>query len=422
MNDSYRMESTAPVDRVGAEADTLFASADTLGRGELVAAVLARNPDLEAAREAWGAALARYPQARSLSDPMLRYELAPGSIGSDVVDFGQVIQLRQDFPFPGTLGLRGDIALAEAEAVRGDYQAVRVRLAALASNLYDRYYFLDRALAVNAELISLMDDVQASAASRYSTGRAEQTEPLRAEVASAHLTHRRMELAADREVIAARLNSLLHRPLDAPLPPSPSSLPVPEPDPGGDLLPSSGDEHPELQAATARVRAAQAEVDLAGRNAWPDLGVLATYNSMWAMPEHQWMVGVVLNLPLWGGTRNGEREEARARLGAAEATRTSLADDLGFRERQARERLREAMHIISLYRDRLLPATRDEVAAVRSAFQTGRSTFSDLLEAEQTLRDVELEYEEAVVSYYRARAELADARGVPAFLPPEVTP
>src|SRR5262245_2051666 len=48
-----------------------------LERAALVRAVLARNPSVEAAREAWRAALARARHDRALPDPMLEYGFAP---------------------------------------------------------------------------------------------------------------------------------------------------------------------------------------------------------------------------------------------------------------------------------------------------------------------------------------------------------
>src|SRR5262245_25661280 len=74
-------------------ADDPFAGQAVLERGVLVDAVLARNPGIEAARWAWRAALARYPQETALEDPMLEYGLAPASLGSSRVDTGQRVVL-----------------------------------------------------------------------------------------------------------------------------------------------------------------------------------------------------------------------------------------------------------------------------------------------------------------------------------------
>ena len=63
-----------------------------LDRAAVVAAVLARNPDLDSARAAWRAAVAAFPSAVSLDDPTASYALAPFSIGSDVA-FGQRVEV-----------------------------------------------------------------------------------------------------------------------------------------------------------------------------------------------------------------------------------------------------------------------------------------------------------------------------------------
>src|SRR6185436_11104147 len=54
----------------GAGGDDVVFGGAALDRKALVAAVLARNPDLDAARETWRAATAAYPIAVSLDDPM----------------------------------------------------------------------------------------------------------------------------------------------------------------------------------------------------------------------------------------------------------------------------------------------------------------------------------------------------------------
>jgi outer membrane protein TolC len=66
---------------------------------------------------------------------------------------------------------------------------------------------------------------------------------------------------------------------------------------------------------------------------------------------------------------------------------------------------------VRLFRDRLLPAARDQVGAARSGFETGRNSFLALIDAERNLRNVELGYEEALASLGHRRAELDRALG-----------
>jgi outer membrane protein TolC len=400
--------------------DDLLAGEGPLQRAALVEAVLARNPSLESARQGWRAALARYDQATAWTDPVLRYELAPASIGSDDVRFGQSIQLSQSFSFPGKRGLRGAVALAEAEAAREDYEAVRVRLAAMASTLFDDYYFLQRSREINAEHIRLLGEYRRIATARYGSGTASQEEPLSAEVEAAHLTHRQMQLDSALEVTRAQINALLHRPSSASVPPAPARLSPPAELEAGEeeLMARARENRPELRALEARIRGFEASVDLAGKESWPDLDLMAEYNSMWAQPEHQWMVGVRLNLPLFGA-RGAAREEARARLARTRSEHEEILDTIHFDVARAAERVRESKRIADLFQNRLLPASRDEVAAARAGFEAGRTSFLTLIQTQRNLRDVEMAYEEAITDYHRNRAELARALGLPGALEPE---
>ena len=130
------------------EREGIFAHVTTLGRPALLRAVLERNPTVRSAQQAWRAALARYPQVVSLDDPTLGYGVAPWSFGSSSTNDAYKIDLSQKLPFPGKLALRGQAALAEAEAAQRDFEAVRLRLATIASLLYDDYYFLARSIEI----------------------------------------------------------------------------------------------------------------------------------------------------------------------------------------------------------------------------------------------------------------------------------
>jgi len=92
----------APVASAWETAGEPAALGTTLERGALIEAVLERNPTLEAARQAWQAALQRVPQATSLDDPMLSYSLAPLSIAADAAGYGHVVRVSQHLPAPGT--------------------------------------------------------------------------------------------------------------------------------------------------------------------------------------------------------------------------------------------------------------------------------------------------------------------------------
>ena len=153
--------------------------------------MLRRNPTLRSARQAWRAALARYPQETALADPMLRYAVAPRSISSRDTRDAHLVELGQPIPFPGTLALRGEAALAEAEAAGHELEAARLRLATMASLLFDDAYTVARALEVNAHHGELLDEIRHVAEARYEAGEVSAQAPLQVEVELGQLERER---------------------------------------------------------------------------------------------------------------------------------------------------------------------------------------------------------------------------------------
>ncbi|MFZ1865525.1 MAG: TolC family protein [Polyangiales bacterium] len=396
------------------EEPVFFPSDSPLQREALVRAVLERNPNLEAARQAWRAALAEHPQARSLQDTRASYTLAPLSIRSSQVRFGQVVKLEQRFPTPGKLRFAGEAALAEAEAKQADYESVRLTLALMASSLFDEYYRATRLVDLNEEHRQLIEDIRASAMVQYEAGRVSQQDPLQAEVELAHIIHERVMLESQRDVIVAQINGLLHQRPELPLPAPPREMEPPVLNvPDTESLQQEAIEgRPELHAAQSELHAADSAVSLAKRNYSPEIGLLGEYNSMWAQTQHQWMAGVSLNLPLQIRSRKGAVEEAEAHTQRAEAELSAMRDEVRVEVDQARKRLLEARHVVRLYQDRLIPAALAQIDAAEFGYETGRNSFQALIDAERSLRTLQVQYEDALASLGQRAAELDRARGV----------
>ena len=397
--------------------------AGPLEKKQLVEAVLARNPSLESARLAWQAVVAQQPQATALSDPMVSYSLAPASIGSNVVRFGQVVKVEQRFPWPSKLGLAGDVVLSDAEAAQADYEAVRLDLALLASLLFDEYAKVVRLLELNVEHRELTEDIKAAAMAQYEAGRAPQQEPLQAEVELSHVLHEQVLLEADRSVIIAKLNQLLHRAPQAPLP-KPARVRFVPADIAEttELQDQALEERPELRATDARIGARESAAELTQREFFPDLGIMGEYNSMWRETQHQWMLGVSLNLPIQIKSRRGAVDQANAELGRVRADLEVLSDEVRTEVDQSRQRVLEAQHVLVLYQNRLLPAARAQIQAARAGYQTGRNSFQALVDSERSLRTLEIQYEQALATFGQRGAELSRALGQTPGLPKGETP
>ena len=394
-----------------------FAGASELDRAGLVAAVLERNPGLEASRRALEAAQASAGQAAALEQPMASYAMAPASVGAGDVPFGQEIELSQPLPYPGRRRLRGDAAAAEAAVAAAELDGMRIELSRRASELFDDDYVLHRSVEINAEHAALLEDFKSVATARYAAGLASQQDPLEAEAELAHLLHDGVLLRSQLAIVEAEINALLHRPPAAVLPSPPPELSVPPFDDAGveaeALEAQAFAQRPELRRAEAATRARQAELELAKLSGRPDFAVSASYNSMWTDPEHRWMVGASMTLPVWRGRVEAAVAMAEASLAQAKTEYDARQDEVRRDVALALVRSREAHHVLELFRSRLLPVAKDRVQAALAGFRSGKNDFLALIEAERGLRSVKLEYHQALSDVYRRRAELDAALGSP---------
>jgi outer membrane protein TolC len=388
--------------------DEPFDGRASLERAALIQEVLRRNPGLAAARSAWRAALARYPQETALEDPMLDSSIGPDSFGSGAVDPGFRIGLSQALPFPGKREIRGERALAEAEASSQEYAGERLALASTASLLFDEYYLATRASEQNARHLALVQDLSQAALARYEAGSASQQDALLAEAELAELLHSEIALATSQRRAVERINTLLHRFPELPLPPPPAVLPVPAEAKldVAELTQRALAERPELRAARARSEAREQSVALARREYFPDFTVSGAYDRFWQEKPLQPVLGLAVNVPIQLGRRNGALDEAQAELARARSETQREEDRVRLGVARAVDRLREAHHLVELTRDRILPVSRDRLAASRAAFESGQGSFLELVDAERGLRRAEFEFEEAVVTLWRRHVEL----------------
>ena len=313
---------------------------------------------------------------------MVTVELAPLSVGATDAPLGVVASFSQRLPWPDKIALDDAAAKTEALAAARDYETARRDLALAAALLYDDYYVAARAIDVNAHHVALSRDLHAASLAQLEVGRASAQDPLAAEAELAHMEHDGVRLASQRDVLVARMNELLHRDPNAPIAPPPATLEVHA---GG-----AGHARPEIEADELRARAAEHRARRARRDRVPDLVLSTSYNSMWDWPEHRWMVGVGLTIPIQLGHRAGAVDEAEAERARYEHAAAAMTDKVRTEIAVARRRMEEAEHVLHLFDERLVPIAPAQIDAARAGFVSSRNDFIAVLAAEKNLRSVEI--------------------------------
>jgi outer membrane protein, heavy metal efflux system len=262
--------------------------------------------------------------------------------------------------------------------------------------------------------VALLGDAQHVALSRYAAGTGTQQDVLAAQTEQGMLAHRERELAAQKQIVGERLNLLLHRAPELPLPPAPRELDagaLPRELDAPALVARALATRPELSGLAAGVRAREAAVALARRDYLPDFRLRGGYETSWQEAPLEPVVGVELNVPLQLGRRRAALEEAQAMLAREQSRTRALEDRVRFEVTSAIERLRESQHLLDISREQRLPPARDRVVGGRAAFSSGQITFLEFVDAERSLLAAEQAEFEGIAGLSVRRAALTRALG-----------
>jgi len=367
--------------------------------------VIKANPGLASLHAAAEAAAYRIDPAGSLDDPRLSYGTAPLTSGSDT-GLEQKIDFSQKIPWPGTLAARESVARHEAVAADRDVDALKLRVIAQAKSAYAEWRFVDEALDIHYATHDLLNDLIVTAETRYAVGRALKQDVLQAEVERTNLDNHKLRLIQLQTTVQARINALLNREPDTPLPKAaPIKLLTVLP-PLENLRELALARHPDLARLDAKILAANSQITLAEKAFFPDFQVGVGYNSLWNDTDKRFLIGASINIPLDRGKRKSElsrarAEERRVKLSLIER-RANLLADLA----QARAEVLEAHESVELYNDKLVPLATEYLEAAIADYQSGTGAFLNVINAEQRELNTALALARTRADYVRRLAEL----------------
>jgi outer membrane protein TolC len=404
-----------PLPSSGPSSDSQTIVTDVLSREWLQTEVEARNPSLEAMIAAWQAAAQLYPQRVALDDPMLMGMIAPQSAASNTTETAYAFQLNQKLPWHGKRRLRGAQADADADAAYQETEDSRLQVRLAADMAFFEYFLVARLIAINNENTRVAGEFQETAQSRYRANQVSQQDVLQAELELADLARRQLELTRMQQVAIARINTLLRRWPDAPLP-APAELDPPrQPADMTALWQMALQQRPDLAGLAWQVQSAEIALELAYKNHLPDFDTFARYDTFW-QPANQFgplraSVGLSMNLPVYRQKLRAAVCEAQFRLKQRRAEFDQRSLEIQYEVISAAQQVEESRKTVELYVSRLLPAAEQNVAATRSNYEVNKANFIDLALTQRQLISMRERQTEAMVAYHRRLAELDRVTG-----------
>ncbi|HEY2799868.1 MAG TPA: TolC family protein [Chthoniobacterales bacterium] len=363
----------------------------------VVRQVLADNPQLKSARLKWEAMKERPHIAGSLPDPTLSYGYFFDNVETRVGAQNQRVGLSQKIPFPGKLSLAAKRARQEALQSFWQYQTLARELIMRAKLAYYDLYRVDETRRVLREQVDLYEQTFQSARSKYEAGTVQQQDVLKAQLSSAEIEKRLLELLQLREAAQARLNALRNLPAETPIETSAHfDFDLPLTLERATAL--AAQYRQDLREANVAIERNETSLALARKDRLPDFTVGADYaqvnpNIFSNPPDngHDAVVGSIsVNVPIWFGKLNAEEREARKNLAASREAQQNVANNVGADVRDAWFQFTTAREQVELYRQNLLPQAQQTYDASRAAYEAAKTSLIDFLDTERSLLNFRL--------------------------------
>jgi outer membrane protein TolC len=378
------------------------------------------NPQIQAARQGWAAAKQVPSQVSTLPDPQFTaQQVNVGSprpfAGYTNSDFAYVgFGVSQDFPYPGKLRLRGEMAKRDADVVQQQYESVRRSVLAGIKAAYFQLSYLSKTLGILESDGELLQQVEKAADARYRSGMGNQHDLLQAQLERTKLlreiTMHHLEVAKSQ----AQIKHLLDRQQSSPdiEPNDLSETPIPST--FDELLSAAKAQNPGISGAEKMIERQSLQVDLARKDFYPDFSV----QYMWQRTDPTqfrayYMLSFSVRVPIYRNRKQRpELAQAEADLNRTRSEHEVQTQQVAFELQTEYETAQKTAELLKIYRDGLLPQARAGFEAGVAAYQNNRQDFPALLTSFLDVLHLDEEYWQSVTERETALARIEELTGL----------
>ena len=388
----------------------------TVSLDQLVNEALQRNPGVQSALRQVESLRRRVPQVKTLPDPTVSLgwagNIKPFSVQKGDPSSYRAVAANQALPFPGKLKLRGEIADREAQAAWWDYEAARRKLVADVKSAYYDYFAASKAVEITQKDKDLLQKLSSIAEARYRVGKGVQQDVLRSQVEISLLQQRLTVFEQQQKTAQVRLNTLLYRDPESPLP-SPASF---EPAKLGhsldELYTLAREQDTGLQREQRMIERNQYAVNLAQKDYRPDFSVGYMYQQRPDLPDMHGFT-VTANIPIFYRTKQREAvREQTEQLASSQRSKENRQTELFFAVKQQYLLAKSSEQLLKLYSQAVVPQSSLALESSMASYQVGAVDFLTILTNFTVVLDYEVSYYRELANYQMALANLEPLVGV----------
>jgi cobalt-zinc-cadmium efflux system outer membrane protein len=386
---------------------------------------LAENRTVQAARFNLLSMKERIPQVTALDDPVVSNTIYPiPSVAPQYSLMGYNpynLMIAQQFPWCGTLRLRGQAAEEDVKVALAELCAAELDVISAVKRAYYDLSFNDQAEKILLDNRKLASDFITIAKARYTTGNTGQQDVLRAEVVVSDLDRELIRVRQGLAEARADLAQQLHINPESDLRTRPTEAFASVPAEVDRLYRLAVASRPELRGRLAAIARDERAVELARKRYYPNLTLGLSYMDMektnattprTASGFPNVGLFVCFNLPVYHKKLAAGVAEAQART-VADAKLYDAERDSTYREIKDLLTQSKAQHdILDLFRVSILPKAEQALEAATSDYRAGNVDYVTLITAWREVLQIQLQVAQVEAELGKALAALERAVGI----------
>jgi outer membrane protein TolC len=402
---------------IRAEAGEPLATRESDLKG-LIAEATENNPRIKAARLRWQASQEKYAQVTSLSDPRLSYTLPIQEVETRLGPQEHILSIKQQLPFPGSLGVRGEAATKEAEIAKASLNRLIRDTTFMVKEAFYELYYINRAIAIGEENRTLLNYLKEVNRTNYGLDLGDLDELVRAEKYSAAAEYELIKLSDQQTSAYTKLNTILNTKQSRTFNSTEEITYKPFIHSLDEIKALALKNFDELKIAALVTEKSEINKKLARYNYLPNFNLGVNYIAIGEPRmsqsdggEDAYALTFGVNIPIWFKKYSAHTNEAILISESMRAEEAAIATALLYSIDKSYSTLLNSEKLLNLYKDSFIPEAKGSVEFAESKYKHGEESLSKLLETQSMWLNFRLTYEKAFRDFMLRIIELERLTG-----------
>ncbi len=383
---------------------------DTLKIEEAVKLAIANNPELLAFKYETTSLEKKKIQAGLIPNPELNFDVEDIFGSKEIKDFSQLtLTGSQLFELGGKRGSRISLVEKEINSSHGNYELLKLNVVTNVKSAFFDLYRIQKQIEQQKRFVSLNEEILKTIQTRVEAGKTSPAEESKVKVV---LINSRIELNRLQRNFASaqsKLNSLLGTTGRNFFPSTDlyDNFFTP-PDKAGII--NAIDSIPSIRNLNNETNVRKAALELEKSQAIPDLSISGGIRYLNELKTNSFVLGASIPLPFFNRNQ-GNIQSAEVRLDQMDAIIRSQKFNVISAINTIHNNLLSSYNNALQLKENIIPEAEKAYDITRQGYLQGRFAFIDLLDAQRTLFDTQVQYLLELTEYYNSLIELEGITG-----------